>query len=254
MARSAPGVGSACPRLGRAEPCSAAFPTPVHDPHRYGAEHGSALPHCGQSAHLRFATLLASVPRIPASVEPSHARLLSRHLCMIPTAAVPSKARHYPIARNEPTWAAEHGSALPGTVVSHSAPDLACYRVDAWASPAIDQDATLPRHAIRPGPASSSREGLCMHACRKTAPLRAPFVYQPCSNDLPHSRCRGVRPARPGPGAAARSVAPAARAGTRPPPRSVRRPVPPAGARPRWLPPPVPHSAGSRHPSVPRSG
>gem|GEM_PF-6262367 len=183
--RHAPGVGSACSRLGRAEPCSAAFPTHVHDPHRRGAE---------------------------------------------------------------------HGSALPGTVVSHSAPDLACYRVDAWASPAIDQDATLPRHAIRPGPASSSREGLCMHACRKTAPLRAPFVYQPCSNDLPHSRCRGVRPARPGPGAAARSVAPAARAGTRPPPRSVRRPVPPAGARPRWLPPPVPHSAGSRHPSVPRSG
>src|SRR5688572_24990528 len=103
MAGHCPCVGSPCPCLGRAEPCSAAFPTPVHDPHRCGADHGSALPHCGESAHLRFAALLASVPRVPASVEPSHARLLSRHMCMIPTGAVPSMARHYPIAGNELT-------------------------------------------------------------------------------------------------------------------------------------------------------
>ena len=99
LSRHSPGVASACPCLGRAEPCSAAFPTPVHDPHRYGAEHGSALPDRRECVHLRCdawrAPLPVSVPRVPASVEPSHARLLSRNRCMIPTATVPSMARHY---------------------------------------------------------------------------------------------------------------------------------------------------------------
>ncbi|MCS4236950.1 hypothetical protein M2421_004156 [Stenotrophomonas sp. BIGb0135] len=117
MARSAPGIASACSRLGRAEPCSAAFPTPLHNPHRCGAEHGSALPGRRKCVHLRRLTWLGtvpvSVPRVPASVEPSHARLLSQHLCMSPTATVPSMARHYLTAGNALTCVAEHGSALP---------------------------------------------------------------------------------------------------------------------------------------------